>query len=164
MAEQHTNLLPFYQGWEQYQKLLITAIAPLSAEQLALRPAPHLRSIGENVAHIVGARVSWFHFRMGEGNAEIVVPLDTWDAEGAPARSAAELISGLETTWSMLQTSLASWTPADLNYVFERTRDSGEHVRYTRQWIIWHVIEHDLHHGGEVSLTLGIHRLAAPDL
>ncbi|HEX4716084.1 MAG TPA: DinB family protein [Ktedonobacteraceae bacterium] len=29
----------------------------------------------------------------------------------------------------------------------------------TRQWIIWHVIEHDLHHGGEISLILGTHGL-----
>jgi hypothetical protein len=21
----------------------------------------------------------------------------------------------------------------------------------SRQWVIWHVIEHDLHHGGELS-------------
>jgi uncharacterized damage-inducible protein DinB len=163
MAKQHTNLLPFYQGWEQYQKLLIAAIAPLSAEQLALRPAPHLRSIGENVAHIVGTRVGWFHKGMGEGDAEIVLPLETWDEEGAPARSVAELIHGLEVTWHMLQTSLASWTPADLDYVFEKT-SYGQMFHLTRQWIIWHVIEHDLHHGGEVSLTLGMHGLAAPDL
>jgi hypothetical protein len=26
------------------------------------------------------------------------------------------------------------------------------------------VLEHDLHHGGEISLTLGIHGLPAPQL
>ena len=26
----------------------------------------------------------------------------------------------------------------------------------TRQWVIWHLIEHDVHHGGEISLTLGM--------
>jgi len=30
--------------------------------------------------------------------------------------------------------------------------------------VIWHLIEHDLHHGGEIALTLGLHGLAAPDL
>ncbi len=34
----------------------------------------------------------------------------------------------------------------------------------SRSWIIYHVLEHDLHHGGEVSLTLGIHGLAAIDI
>lgn len=163
MAEQYTNLLPFYKGWGTYQALLIPTIAPLSSEQLALRAAPHLRTIGENVAHIIGTRVGWFHMLMGEGSAEIVAPLDKWDEEGAPARSAAELVSGLEVTWQMLQNSLAHWTPADLDYVFEGTRNNRPYS-YTRRWVIWHVIEHDLHHGGEVSLTLGIYGLEAPDL
>jgi hypothetical protein len=30
--------------------------------------------------------------------------------------------------------------------------------------VVWHLIEHDLHHGGEVSLILGMHGLGAPDL
>ena len=40
----------------------------------------------------------------------------------------------------------------------------GERYADSRQWIIWHLIEHELHHGGELSLTLGVHGLAAPDL
>ena len=35
---------------------------------------------------------------------------------------------------------------------------------FTRQWVVWHLIEHDLHHGGEVSLMLGMQGLAAPDI
>jgi hypothetical protein len=33
-----------------------------------------------------------------------------------------------------------------------------------RKWVIWHLLEHDLHHGGELSFVLGMHGLAAPDL
>jgi len=69
----------------------------------------------------------------------------------------------LEATWEMIRNALARWTPADLGYVYKRTR-AGEEQRFTRQWIIWHVIEHDIHHGGEISLTLGMHNLTAPDL
>lgn len=162
MTEQDTNLLSFYQGWENYQGLLIKALAPLSDEQLALHAAPHLRSIGENAAHIVGARASWFHMLMGEGGEEIA-PRETWDLLGAPPRSAAELIGGLEATWQMIQDALTRWTPANLHDIFEGTHD-GEEYRFTRQWIIWHVIEHDLHHGGEISLALGMHNLEAIDL
>lgn len=38
-----------------------------------------------------------------------------------------------------------------------------EPVTLTRSWVIWHLIEHALH-GGEISLTLGMHELAAPAL
>lgn len=162
MTEQRTNLFPFYQGWDAYQGLLIKALAPLSDKELALRAAPHLRSIGENAAHIVGTRTSWFHMLMGEGDATMA-PRDTWDQPGAPTRSAAELISGLEATWQMIHNALLRWTPTDLDYIFEGTHD-GEEYRLTRQWIIWHVIEHDLHHGGEISFVLGMHNLAGIDL
>ncbi len=162
MAMQHTHLFPFYKGWDAYQDLLIKALAPLSSAQLGLRAAPHLRSIGENTAHIIGARVGWFHMLMGEGDAEITA-MDAWDLPGAPELSAAELVRGLEATWQMIQDALMRWTPADLEYVFTRTHE-GEEERFTRQWIIWHVIEHDLHHGGEISLMLGMHGLVAPDL
>jgi uncharacterized damage-inducible protein DinB len=161
MVEQNINLLSFYKGWDVYQALLIKAIAPLSSDQLALRIAPHLRSVGENVAHIISGRVSNF-LVMGEGGEELA-PLEKWDEQGAPLRTAAELISGLEATWQMIQSAIMRWTPANLNDIFEDLQDETV-SRFTRQWIIWNTIKHDLHHGGEVSLTLGAHYLDALDL
>ena len=161
MTEQQINLLSFYKGWDTYQALLIKALAPLSSEELALRAAPHLRSVGENVAHIISGRVSNF-LVMGEAGTEMAL-LETWDVRGAPPRSATELVGGLESTWQMIQSALARWTPADLEDVF--VDGEGEQApRITRQSIIWSTIKHDLHHGGEVSLTLGTHNVEALDL
>jgi uncharacterized damage-inducible protein DinB len=161
MSAPQINLLPFYKGWDTYQALLIKALAPLSSEELALRVAPHLRSVGENAAHIISGRVSNF-LVLGEAGAEIA-PLETWDERGAPSRSATELVSGLEATWQMIQRALTRWTPADLEDVF--VDGQGEQApRFTRQSIIWSTIKHDLHHGGEISLTLGVHDLEALDL
>ncbi len=60
MSEQQQSVAPFYKGWEVYQGHLVKALAPLTAEQLALRAAPGLRSIGETALHIVGGRSYWF--------------------------------------------------------------------------------------------------------
>jgi len=162
MAENDTSLVTLYKGWDVYQERLVKAITPLAAEQLALRAAPKLRSVGMIAAHIVGARVRWFHRLMGEGGVDIHL-LGIWDRPEAPVRSAAELVQGLEDSWQLIQNSLAHWTLADLDHVFEG-RYEGEEYSFTRQWIIWHVIEHDLHHGGEISLTLGAHGLLGLDL
>jgi hypothetical protein len=70
MVEQQINLLSFYQGWDAYQALVIEAIAPLSSDQLTQRAAPHLRSIGENVTHIIRGRVSNFLF-LGKAGAAV---------------------------------------------------------------------------------------------
>ncbi len=158
MTDNHTTLAAFYKGWDDYQEHLIKAIAPLSPDQLALQVAPQLRSIGEIAAHIISARVWWFHNIMGEGSADIA-SMVSWDDDGAPSRTATELVSGLESTWLMIQNALERLTPADLEKRFQRRETT-----VSRQWIIWHIIEHDLHHGGELSYSLGIHELAAPDL
>jgi uncharacterized damage-inducible protein DinB len=162
MAENDTSLMTLYKGWDVYQEQLVKAITPLAAEQLALRAAPQLRSVGMIAAHIVGARVRWFHRLMGEGSVDIHM-LGIWDRPEAPVRSADELVQGLEDSWQLIRNSLAHWTLADLGHVFEG-RYEGEEYSFTRQWIIWHVIEHDLHHGGEISLTLGAHGLMGLDL
>src|SRR5216684_5349436 len=38
----------------------------------------------------------------------------------------------------------------------------GKNYALTRQWITWHVIAHDLHHGGELTLMLGMQGIALP--
>jgi len=154
--------LPLQVGWERYQGLLVRAVAPLSTADLALRAAPSLWPVGGLAGHIVAARVGWFQGWMGEGDPALA-PLDHWGAEDASPRTAAELADGLEATWRMMQDCLARWTPEMLDDPFTRERSHGTVTR-TRGWIIWHVIEHDLHHGGELSLTLGMHGRAAPDL
>lgn len=41
-----------------------------------------------------------------------------WDRRGAPTRDAAELVYGLETTWSVMQEALANWTLEDMQYSY----------------------------------------------
>lgn len=158
------KLVQLFAGWESYQESLVKAIRPLTKEQLQFQVAPNLRSIMVVAAHIISARVWWFHFVMHEG-ADELKSMVTWDDEGEPERTAGELVEGLELTWTMIQDGLARLTPADLDHQIEHRRPGSEVMRtYTRQWIIWHVIEHDLHHGGELSFALGAAGLEAIDL
>ncbi len=164
MAEQQTTtLLPLYKGWDTYQGLLIKAIEPLSLAQLSLQTAPQLRSIGENAAHIVGTRAGWLYFQLERGGEQMVT-LANWNRRGQPIRPAAELIEGLEATWQVIQDTLSYWTIADLGELVYDIDDNGEEQIYTRQWVLWHLIEHDMHHGGEISFTLGMHGLSGIDI
>jgi uncharacterized damage-inducible protein DinB len=160
---QDPTLATIYENWKHYQDLLAQAIAPLTDEQLALRAAPNLRSIGENAAHIISCRAGWFHHVLGEGGEEIVA-FDPWDARDAPARGADELVHGLEATWQFMADRFARWTPADMQQTFPDEGPDGVTYEVSRAWVIWHLIEHDLHHGGEISLTLGMHGLQAIDI
>jgi len=166
LKEQAFPLITFYKGWETYQHMLVETIAPLSPEQLALPASSHHWSIGMLAQHIVANRVWWFQVWMGEGSPDLA-PIAHWDPADKveqPPLESAELVAGLETTWHMIADALARWTPADLGQTFpsppslseEEKRIFGER---TRQWIIWHVLEHEIHHGGELSLALGNYEL-----
>jgi uncharacterized damage-inducible protein DinB len=164
MADENFTLTMFYASWKEYQDRLRAALAPLTAEQLALRVAPGLRSIGENAAHIVGCRAGWFTFTLGEDSDADVKAIASWDEPDAPARSAAELVQALDRTWQLMADCLARWRPADMQQTFVEARPDdwvGERPYLSRAWIVWHVLEHDLHHGGEISLSLGMHGLQA---
>jgi uncharacterized damage-inducible protein DinB len=164
MPEDSGTIAPFYSGWRHYQELLVAALGPLSDEQLALSAAPNLRPIWLLAAHIIAARVWWFHRVLGEGSSDLA-PLQAWDDDGQPPRNASELVSGLDATWRLIEDCLARWTPAELDATSSRPRPHPRaNEMLTRRWILWHILEHDLHHGGEVSLTLGIFGLPAPDL
>jgi uncharacterized damage-inducible protein DinB len=62
-----------------------------------------------------------------------------------------------------MRDALAGFTPEYMEETFERERRGQTHT-LMRGWVVWHVIEHDLHHGGELGYSLGMHGLAAPDI
>lgn len=142
------------EGWQDYQKQLVVVTRPLSAEQLAIRVAPKLRTVGEIIAHIIAARAFWMYQVLKEGDDEIA-PLLQWDEEGQPTRTAAELAFGLEMTWNLIQNALAHWTGEELaeSIVLPWI---GPKYPINRPFVIWHLIEHDLHHGGELTHSLGM--------
>ncbi len=167
MTEHTLPLITFYKGWETYQHSLVETIAPLSPEQLAFPAASHRWTIGMVAQHMVANRVWWFQMWMGEGSLDLA-PIAHWDPGEVvepPALEAASLVGGLESTWAMIAGALTRWTATDLGHVFsppavlseEEKRIFGER---TRQWIVWHVLEHEIHHGGELSLALGGYGLA----
>ena len=64
-------LQPFFEGWATHQERLLAAIADLSPEQLALRPAPDQMAIWQLASHMAGSRSYWFHDVLGEGDPAI---------------------------------------------------------------------------------------------
>src|ERR1700737_3712707 len=119
MAEQPISLLPLYQGWDTYQELLIKAIEPLSLDHLSLRPAPQLRSIDELATHIIGVRAGWLYYTLEKGDEHLV------SLASQPARSAAELVKGLQPTWKAIRDALSHWTIADLAEMVHDTDENG---------------------------------------
>jgi uncharacterized damage-inducible protein DinB len=157
------SLMTVYKGWDDYQVSLVRAVAPLSREQLAYRPAPHLRSVGEIASHIIGGRMQWFHFTLGEGSAEFASQVAAWRPQDAIEEKPAELVRWLEATWQMIEDALNRWSVTDLAQTYPLPY-KGKNYTLTRQWMILHVLAHDFHHGGELALALGMQGISLPEL
>jgi uncharacterized damage-inducible protein DinB len=160
MAQDNFTLTMFYTSWKEYQDHMKDTLARLTAEQLTLRSAPDLRSVGENAMHIIGCRIGWFTETLGEDGTAYALPSETWGEPGAPAPTASELAQNLDRTWQLMADCLDRWSSADMQKTFPDDWD-GKPVELSRAWVVWHVLEHDLHHGGEISLTLGMHGIQA---
>jgi len=158
MTQDHQLVPALYQGWREYQDTLIKAISPLRGDQLNLRTAPELLSVGEIAAHIVQARAAWFFFVMGDGGEEFKT-IGRWKVRGKISQNGEEIIKGLKTTWDGMHEIIANWTAEDWEKTWPDKDDESTPDILTRGWIIWHLMEHDLHHGGEISIILGTYDL-----
>jgi uncharacterized damage-inducible protein DinB len=163
MSDDHT-LITVYKGWDDHQISLVRAIAPLSPEHLAWRSAPHLRSVGEIASHIIAGRVQWFHRVLGAGSADFASQVAAWRPEDGIEAQPAQLVRWLESTWQMIEEALNRWTVADLSQTYDLPPFQGKLYALSRQWIIWRVLAHDIHHGGELAVMLGMQGIAIPEL
>jgi uncharacterized damage-inducible protein DinB len=73
------------------------------------------------------------------------------------------LVRWLDITWHVIENTLRLWNTADLSQTYPH-RWNGEMYAVSRQWTIWRVMNHDIHHGGELSLMLGLQGIEAFEL
>ena len=165
------------EGWANHQRLVVGMLRDLDPEQLSMRPARHAWAVWQIAGHVAGSRSYWFQHILGEGDPRLRdrfrvetttvpdLPLEDagWEDDEEHPRDAAELVEALEDTWAMVESCLRRWTPDDLAVQFSRQRRTGTQT-FTRSWVIWHLIEHDVHHAGEMSIILGSHGTRGLDL
>ena len=74
MVDTSSKLSKIFDGWKDYQTSIMHVIQPLTQGQLAWRPAPKLRSVGELASRIVFGRVGWFARMQGVSLPELEDP------------------------------------------------------------------------------------------
>jgi len=145
-----------FESWQAFQEALQHAIGPLTDEQMTRQLVPGLRSPGEIAEHIVYGRALWLRHALGEGAADTaeLEPFLSWDEPDDPPHTAAEVLHGLDLTWRLITSTLTRRSATD-----DISDDEVSQLR-----IIWGLIDHDLPHGGELSLLLGAYGLPGVEL
>lgn len=155
----NTDLAFVYDGWDGYARSIREAIRPLTLEQLAFQGGPEMRSVGELAWHIAYGRADWFG-RMGvPGCPELAEEMRNREAP----QEAGALVEWLDRTWGLVEEALRGWTTDDLIWTY-RQPYQGKVYAVSRQWAVWRVMAHDLHHGGQLSELLMLQGIVPTEL
>ncbi len=174
MTSNNDSLMSVYEGWDGYHRSIVQAVTPLTREQLAWRPVASLRSVGELVRHIALGRLDWFLRIDAPGSHALAAQISAWEEDPHGNRyvmdtvipdpeNVAELVRWLEASWNMIDQTIKTWTVDDLKKTYRHTwRGNTYAVSY--QWTIWRIMAHDIHHGGELAVMLGMQGVVSFEL
>ena len=162
------TLLQIYSGWGGYQTSLVNAISPLTPAQLAYRPMPDRRSVGEIAAHIAFGRIDWFSRMGAPGSTELADQVRAYyESDGRISKAVTEdstvIVRWLNASWKMIEANLTNWTVADLEWTYLQSY-VGNTYSVSRQWVVWRIMAHDIHHGGQLTILLAEQGIDPPDL
>ncbi|MGA9670038.1 MAG: DinB family protein [Terracidiphilus sp.] len=167
------KLAQIFDGWNGYQTSLLHAVEPLTSAQLLWRPVPNRRSVGELVRHISLGRITWLSRIATPHIHEIGLRIPQWyvDSDGMrhvveeciPCDQSDLLVEWLDLSWQPIHELLNEWTVDDLAETYPH-RFRGTDYVISRQWTIWRIMCHDIHHGGQLATMLGMQDIEAFEL
>jgi uncharacterized damage-inducible protein DinB len=126
----------------------------VSDEQLGFVPREGLWSLGTVARHIAEAEEGWFrHIVTGEWA--------TWpEFEDKDYPTVDSIKQVLTSVHQRTERYLATIDVADLERIIHTPWDEDIPLR----WIVWHVLEHEIGHRGEIYLMLGLMGMELPDI
>ena len=149
------KLSKVFSHWDQLRADLIATLEKFSDEELSHIPFEGAWSIGQIVRHILNAEEGWLWYVATRKLTEWPAGL-THEKYGTVASLKAKLSSGHTQTMAYLETLEIE--------DFDRVIKAPWGKDLTLGWILWHVIEHEIHHRGELSLILGLLRREGLDV
>ena len=109
--------------------------------------------MGEIAWHIGDGRVIWFKRLGAPGVDSLFDEMMHRRVSSAFADSASQIEDWLNRTWSMVEATLALWTVDDLAEAYQHEYH-GVTYAVSRQWTIFRILAHDMHHGGQITELL----------
>jgi len=159
-----TKALTFvYDGWDGYHRSIVAAVSGLTAEQFAFRGSPDMRSVGELAWHIADGRVDWFKRLPAPLSAELTAIIEAREGRPPASYTGEMLAAWLNRTWEMVDLTLKQWTVDDLPEGYPHAY-AGKIFAVSRQWTIWRIMAHDIHHGGQLTELLAMQGIFPTEL
>ena len=133
-----------FHHWNQIRSDLLSTIDKFNEEELSFTPFRGSWPAGRVMLHIADTEDFWIHHIVRHEIGDVTYQLADYPAK-------ADIVGVLNRARNRTLPYLASLTESDL----ERSYTSPRGETFSLYWILWHVLEHEIHHRGELSLMLG---------
>ena len=134
-------------NWAEVRAGLLATIDKFSDDELSSHPVPRAYSVAETMLHIANEEDGEIRFGITRELSEFPPPFDAQRYRDKPA-----IIGLLSDVHARTVTYLQGLNDGDLDGTVETPWDET----HRQIELLWHVIEHEIHHRGELSLILGL--------
>ena len=141
------NAGEYFDHWDKVRRDLLRAVAVLDDADLEFRPAERYdRTVGDILRHIINVEKGWIDYVVRR-------ELDDWPPENDGSLTS---VSAIEAEISRAHEAMMDYLntiPAeDFNRIVQVPGDGTPKLG----WILWHVLEQQIHHRGELYLCLSL--------
>ena len=149
------NAAEYFDHWATVWRDLQLAVAMLRDEHLKFRPAEkYSRTVGDILRHIINVEQGWIHYVVRRS-------LQAWPEEGDGRLNTVKAIQAeLARTHKETMEYLNSVPMDDFNRIVQVPGDGTPKLG----WILWHVLEQQIHHRGELFLCLSLLGMDRPKI
>jgi uncharacterized damage-inducible protein DinB len=140
------QLSKLFSHWNQVHADTLAVLDKFTEEELSYAAYSGGMTVGRITLHIADAKDGWFH-RIFTGERPDW-PAD-YTLENYPSKAAIAAL--LTEVHSKIFERLAGLSEADLD-----TQVDSPWGTFSLRFILWHILEHEIHHRGELSLILGL--------
>jgi uncharacterized damage-inducible protein DinB len=147
------NAAEYFDHWAKVWRDLNVAVAMLEDEHLSFRPAEkYHRTVGDVLRHMINVEQGWIHYVIRR-------KLEAWpDADENSLPTVAAIQTELEQTHKDTMSYLETIEAEDFNRIVQVPEDGTPKLG----WILWHVLEQQIHHRGELYLCLSLLGMERP--
>ncbi|HEY4666775.1 MAG TPA: DinB family protein [Anaerolineales bacterium] len=149
------NAAEYFDHWAKVWRDLQLGVAMLHDEHLSFRPAErYSRTVGDILRHIINVEQGWIHYVVRRS-------LNSWPEEDAGELKTVQAIQAeLSRTHKETLEYLSTVPMDDFNRIVQVPGDGTPKLG----WILWHVLEQQIHHRGELFLCLSLLGMDRPKI
>lgn len=142
-----------FKHWKEVRGGLLAALDKLTDAQLDFTPREGLWTLREIVVHLAGTEQGWLrHYTANR-----------WH-ENEPKATDYHSIESLKAFLAKEHAVTEEQFSGDLDAAMAQVCNLPWGAQVTMEWAVWHVLEHEIHHRGEIYLMLGLMGIEAPDV